>query len=129
LTFADRERLRSFLTIKSIGAIGRIKVISSSSVRIRLPAYLVKRDSNPETILKIVVVGAKSYKVFTQFLSEGKLILAEDYLDRPRAVIDRTYIKVPAPTVESTISPDKYLSEKGVSPSKCTRGPVFSRCS
>ncbi len=74
-------------------------------------------SSNPETILKIVGVAPKSYKVFTHFLSDGKLVLAEDYSDRSRDLIDRTYIKVPAPTVESTFSPDKYISKGEASPS------------
>ena len=74
-------------------------------------------SADPTTILRIVGVAPKSYKVFTHFLSDGKLVLAEDYSDQPRALIDRTYIKIPAPTVENTFSPGKYLSKIGASPS------------
>ena len=74
--------------------------------------FIMQSESeNTADILKIVAVGKDEYKVFTHFISDGKLIQAEDYQTRPRKQIEEGFIEVAAPLVNDSFSPDKYLSE------------------
>ena len=68
-------------------------------------------SENSADILKIVGVGKDEYKVYTHFLSNGKLIQAEDFQTLPRTQIEGDFIKIDAPKVDGSFSPDKYLSE------------------
>jgi hypothetical protein len=69
-------------------------------------------SNSPQDILKVIGRDDRHYKVFTYFLSNGKLILAKDYQTRICAEIDSAYVRVPCPKADGTFSPDEYLSKK-----------------
>jgi hypothetical protein len=68
-------------------------------------------SSDPAKIVKVVGVSDTNYKVFTHFLSDGRLIQAQDYQNLPRSDVEIGYIAVEPPTTSGTFSPDRYLSE------------------
>jgi len=75
-------------------------------------AYLIPTDSSDSAkIVKVVGVSDKNYKVFTHFVSGGKLIQAQDYQNLLRTDVESKYIPVEPPHVDGAFSPDKYLSE------------------
>jgi len=69
-------------------------------------------QTDPAKILKIVGVGEENYKTFSHFLSNGRLVQAQDYQDRKRTEIDKDFVKIQPPEVEGSFSPDKYLNKK-----------------
>jgi hypothetical protein len=71
-----------------------------------------KSSSNPEDIIQVVGVGDGHYKVFTYFLSNGKLFQAQDYQSRTFSEVDSAYVKVECPNYDAIFSPDKYLNKK-----------------
>lgn len=74
--------------------------------------YLIPSStSEPTKIVKVVAVSDSNYKVFSHFLSDGKLIQAEDYQNLPRSDVDASYIVVAAPRIEGTFSPDRFISK------------------
>ena len=77
--------------------------------------------SSPEKIVRIVAVEGTGYKTFSHFLSNGKLILGEDYIGHPRAELERGYSKIECPRTEGTFSRDRYLNEKGTQPESVGR--------
>jgi len=69
--------------------------------------------NTPEKILRIVGVEGQTYRTFSHFFSDGKLILGEDYGTQPRSEIDRGHSKVECPRTEGNFSPDGFLKERG----------------
>jgi hypothetical protein len=103
-----RTCLRLFaVTLMAAGCRGSPKYVISDCV-------MPQGASSPEKIVRVVAVGARAYKTFSYFLSDGKLILGEDYIEHPRGELDRGYTKVECPSTTGTFSPERYLNEKGV---------------
>ncbi|MDO8544568.1 MAG: hypothetical protein Q7S40_29355 [Opitutaceae bacterium] len=74
--------------------------------------YLMLKESNSvSSIVKIVAVEDEGYKVFTHFLADGRLIVAQDYQLLSRAKADREYVLVEAPKADGSFSPDKFQSK------------------
>jgi hypothetical protein len=67
---------------------------------------------NQEKIVLVVSVSEKEYKFFTHFLTNGRLVQAQDYQTMKKTEIENTYVKVVCPEFESSFSPDRYLNEK-----------------
>lgn len=67
---------------------------------------------SPEKIVRIVAVEGKMYRTFSHFLSDGKLILGEDYGQKPRDDLERAYVKIECPRTEGAFSPDRFLDKK-----------------
>jgi len=94
-------------------SIGTILAGCASSPMFRSNDCLIpKSSSGPQDIIQIVAVGDGHYKVFTYFLSNGKVIQAQDYQNRICSEIDSAYVKVECPAYDGTFSPDKYLNKK-----------------
>jgi len=62
-------------------------------------------------IIKIVAVSGTSHTVFTHFMSDGRLIEAQDYQSRRISDIENGYNIVSTPSVDGTFSPEKYISQ------------------
>ncbi len=73
---------------------------------------LIPKDkSSPTAIIRVVSISDDDYLVFSHFLSDGKLILAEDYGKVSATEIKSKYVLVECPFTESVFSPDKYLNK------------------
>ena len=72
-------------------------------------------SSDPTKIVKVVAVTDSTYKVFTHFLSDGRLTEAQDYQNVSRTSVDSNYVRVIQPKVQGSFSPDAYLSKQGAS--------------
>jgi hypothetical protein len=68
-------------------------------------------SSDPAKIVKVVAVSDSNYKVFTHFLSDGRLIQAQDYQNLSRSDVDTGYSAVEPPHTDGTFSPDRYISK------------------
>lgn len=85
----------------------------SSNKNYEIGICLIPNKSNDVTsIVKIVGYSGNVYKVFTHFLSDGRLILSEDYTNKNKSDINKGYSIVQCPNVDGTFSPDKYLNKK-----------------
>jgi hypothetical protein len=69
------------------------------------------KENSPISIIKIVSVAGEKVIYFSYFLSDGKLILAEDYQEKNLAELQRTHVKIKCPNANEVFSPDKYLSK------------------
>ena len=67
-------------------------------------------EGEHKDILKIVGVGESEYKVFTHYLSDGKLMQTESYVARNRKEHEKTHLKIKPPHVEGSFSPERFLS-------------------
>ena len=70
-----------------------------------------KGATTVSSIVKVVAVEEENYKVFTHFLSNGRLIVAQDYQLLPRTKVESDYVVVEPPKTDGSFSPDKYLSK------------------
>ena len=86
-------------------------------------------DSGIEKILKIVSISKSTYTTFSHFLSNGKLVQAEDYGTFRIIETDNSFNKVICPKFESSFSPDKYLDEKNIILDKKSSSNSFSAIS
>ena len=71
-----------------------------------------KNENSPEKIMRIVSSSPTEYKVFTSFLSGGRLIQAKDYQSLETNKAASSYVKVECPKFEGDFSPDAYLNKK-----------------
>lgn len=94
--------------------VGGVALIGcSSKPKYQIGDYIMPIDkSDPSKILKVVGVENRNYKVFTHFISNGRLVQAEDYQTRNKKEIEKTFVKIEPPRVEDIFSPDKYLNMK-----------------
>ena len=83
-------------------------------------------SSDPTKIIKITSVTDSTYKVFTHFLSEGRLVVAEDYHVLSRSDVDSKYKRVEQPNTEGKFSPDKFLSKRAASAAAAPSAPSSS---
>ena len=74
---------------------------------------LIPKD-NPSitSIIRLVANADDSFLVFSHFLSDGKLIIAEAYGKISVSEIKSKYILIECPSTDGVFSPDKYLSKK-----------------
>lgn len=72
---------------------------------------LPSSSSDPTKIVKVVAVSDSDYKVFTHFLSDGRLVQAQDYQNLSRADVDTGYVAVEPPHIDDSFSPDRYISK------------------
>lgn len=112
LTTAMR-RSASFAAALSAAAAIVCLVACSPKPKYHIGDFLIPATAyEPSKIVMVVGVSGNSYKVFTHFLSDGKLLQAEDYKDLPRAEVDAGYIIVSAPRIEGVFSPERFISKK-----------------
>jgi protein involved in sex pheromone biosynthesis len=94
--------------------VGAVVLLSGCTrhARFKIGDYLMpKGATSVSAIVKVVAVEEENYKVFTHFLSNGSLIVAQDYQLMPRPKVESEYALVEAPKTDGTFSPDKYLSK------------------
>lgn len=83
----------------------------SAGAKYKVGYYLMPSDStDPSKIVMVVGVGNTTYKVFTHFLSAGKLTQAQDYKSLPITTVDTGYVAIKPPNIDGAFSPNKYLS-------------------
>lgn len=68
--------------------------------------------SSPEKIVRVVSANSTEYKVFTSFLSDGRLTQAKDYQSLDALKAGSSYSKVECPRFDGDFSPDAYLNRK-----------------
>jgi hypothetical protein len=66
-------------------------------------------ETSSDKVVKVVGIGDNTYRVFTHLISQGQLILAEDYGTRPRATIEAGHARIACPVVEGAFSPAKFI--------------------
>ena len=72
---------------------------------------ILKDNPSITSIIRLVAIADDSFLVFSHFLSEGKLILAEDYIKISISEIKSKYILIECPSTDDVFSPDKYLNK------------------
>ena len=72
---------------------------------------ILKDNASPTSIIRLVSTADDNFIVFSHFLSDGKLLLAEDYGKVSVSDIKSKYILVECPSADGVFSPDKYLSK------------------
>ena len=70
-----------------------------------------KGKTTPDSIIRLVSISSERVLFFSHFLSNGSLILSEDYQQTTLDILKENYVLVECPLVDGNFSPHKYLDE------------------
>ena len=69
-------------------------------------------ETAPTSIIRLLSISTENFLFSTHFLSDGKLIIAEDYKKLQSSEVKSKYSIVQCPKTDGVFSPDKYLNQK-----------------